>query len=227
MNDSVPGWLTFDCYGTLVDWRTGMERALATIEPTKVAELLTGYHQEEPHLQRARPVARYREILRAGLRASAATNLVHVEPEQEYALADTMSTWPVFPETPEVLRSLQGAGWRLGILSNVDNDVITQTLPQLGVDIDMVITSEDVESYKPALAHFEAFRNRARPDEDGWLHVACSLAHDVQPAQAMGVPAVFINREQVNHNPGEVLATLPDLHRLPHTVEGYRLRIRM
>ena len=227
MNDPARGWLTFDCYGTLVDWRTGMERALATIEPTKVAELLAGYHREEPHMQRARPMERYREILRARLRASAARNLVQVEPEQEYALADTMATWPVFPETTEVLRSLQGAGWRLGILSNVDNEVITQTLPQLGVDMDMVITSEDVESYKPALAHFKAFRDRARPADDGWVHVACSWAHDVQPAKAMGVPAVFINRERVNHNPAEVVATLPDLHRLPDTVERHRLSSRM
>jgi 2-haloacid dehalogenase len=222
MKQSGRGWLTFECYGTLVDWRTGMEQALATIEPTKVPALLAGYHRAEPGLQLARPTAPYREVLRDGLRASAAENLVQLTDEQEYALADTMATWPVFPETAEVLKTLKDADWKLGILSNVDNEVIERTLPQLGIDIDLVVTSQDVGSYKPALPHFLTFRDRIRPPEHGWVHVACSMTHDVQPARAMGVPAVLIDREQVPHEPDEVLATLPDLTPLPDTVERYR-----
>lgn len=223
MNPTEPGWLTFDCYGTLVDWRTGMERALARVDPARVADLLAGYHRAEPALQERRPVLSYREVLRRGLISSASEGGVDLDDERATVLADTMPTWPPFTETAGILAALKAEGWKLAILSNVDNDIIEQTLTLLGEPIDLVVTAEDVGSYKPARGHFEEFRRRAQPADGRWIHVACSWRHDVVPATELGVPCVFVNREGEAHDPARVVGVLPDLTGLPDTLAALDL----
>lgn len=217
------GWLTFDCYGTLVDWRTGMEDALARVDPARVADLLAGYHRAEPALQQRRPLLSYREVLRDGLLTSARELGIDVPDALSTVLADTMPTWQPFAETAEVLRELRAAGWRLAILSNVDDDVIARTLDLLGAPIDIVVTAEDVGSYKPDLGHFEEFRRRARPVEGRWVHVACSWFHNVLPAARAGVPSVFVDREREGRDPAQVVGVLPDLTGLPDTLASLDL----
>ncbi|MBM7516802.1 HAD family hydrolase [Nocardioides nitrophenolicus] len=217
------GWLTFDCYGTLVDWRSGMESALARVDPARVDDLLAGYHRAEPALQQQRPLLSYREVLRDGLLASAGELGIDVPDGLDTVLADTMPTWQPFAETAEVLQALRAAGWRLAILSNVDDDVIAQTLELLGAPIDVVVTAQEVGSYKPGLAHFEEFRRRAQPAEGRWIHVACSWVHDVVPARRLGVPAVFVDREGEDRDPAQVVGVLPDLTRLPDTLASLDL----
>jgi len=217
------GWLTFDCYGTLVDWRSGMESALARVDPVRVDDLLAGYHRAEPALQQQRPLLSYREVLRDGLLASAGELGIDVPDGLDTVLADTMPTWQPFAETAEVLQALRAAGWRLAILSNVDDDVIAQTLELLGAPIDVVVTAQEVGSYKPGLAHFEEFRRRAQPAEGRWIHVACSWVHDVVPARRLGVPAVFVDREGEDRDPAQVVGVLPDLTRLPDTLASLDL----
>jgi 2-haloacid dehalogenase len=213
--------LTFDCYGTLIDWRTGMSRALSTLDDARVEELLAGYHRYEPGLQLVRPMLSYREVLRIGLVAAARGIGRRLSEPEERVLADTMPTWPPFPETAATLERLRQDGWRLGVLSNVDNDVIADTLPLLGAPIDVVVTAEDVGSYKPGLAHFEEFRRIADPAQGRWVHVACSWLHDVVPAQLLGIPAVFVNREGEEHDAGRVIAATPDLVDLPGILEAH------
>ncbi|WP_113703296.1 HAD family hydrolase [Nonomuraea lactucae] len=220
------GWLTFDCYGTLVDWRTGMERALDSVAPGRAAELLAGYHRHEPLLEARSPAPAYRAVLSEGLASAAGELGLDLTPEQASVLADTLPTWPVFPEVPRVLRALKAAGWRLGILSNVDDDLIAETIPQLGADIDAVVTAQSVGSYKPALTHFATFRTRAQPGEGEWLHVACSWFHDVEPCREIGVPVVFVNREGDVRDTGQVVAMLPDLSALPDVVQNWSLENR-
>jgi 2-haloacid dehalogenase len=214
------GWLTFDCYGTLVDWRSGMEEALRSVAPDHVAELLTAYHRFEPSFQTAQPFPSYRTVLTEGLRAAAEATSVSLSESQLSVLADSMPQWPVFPETARVLQELRDQGWGLGILSNVDDEVIAATLPQLQAPIDVVITSAQVRSYKPALPHFRAFEASVGAPAP-WLHVACSWFHDVVPAHTMQVPAIFINRENEVSDTDVVEATLPDLTGLPEAVAQY------
>ena len=217
-------WLTFDCYGTLVDWRAGMESALCSVAPDHVQELLAGYHRAEPELELRRPLLPYREVLRLGLETSGRENGIALTSQQTNVLADTMASWPVFPETGRVLQQLRDLGWRLAILSNVDDEIIAGTLQQLGDHFDEVITSQQVGSYKPDLGHFETFRSRCEPG--AWLHVACSWVHDVEPATSLGTPTVFVNRENEAHDTSRVAATLSDLTGLPDNVQDQFHRIQ-
>lgn len=221
MTNDVRGWLTFDCYGTLIDWRTGMSRALASIDSARVDELLAGYHRYEPGLQQARPMLSYKEVLRIGLAASARGQGIELDDAQERVLGDTMPTWPAFSETSSVLNELRDDGWQLGILSNVDNDIVNQTLPLLGAPIDLVVTAERVGSYKPDLAHFREFVRDASPAEGRWVHVACSWTHDVLPARLVGIPSVFVNRENEQHDPSLVLGVTSDLLDVPDILNSH------
>lgn len=219
MADDIRGWLTFDCYGTLVDWRSGMSQALESLGSGRVDELLAGYHRYEPGLQQARPLLPYREVLRIGLAASARGLGLELDEAQERVLADSMASWPPFPETAFILNELRRDGWRLGILSNVDNDIVRATLSVLDAPIDVVITAEDVQSYKPDLPHFQEFRRVATPTEGAWVHVACSWTHDILPSRLLGVPSVFVNREGEAHDADLVLGVTKDLLDVPDILD--------
>jgi 2-haloacid dehalogenase len=180
----VSRWATFDCYGTLVDWEAGMRAALGD------ESLLAAYHEAEREVQSMafRP---YREVLAEGLRRAAERRGVTLD--DQHVLARTLPDWPVYADTGPALQELLAAGWQLAILSNVDRDLIAGTLERLPVPFEIVITAEDVRAYKPDLAHFRAFAERT-PDRTAWVHVACSLRHDIAPAAALGVPSVYVER---------------------------------
>src|SRR4051812_23741076 len=119
-------WISFDCYGTLVDWEAGMIAALGG------AALLPAYHAAEPELQ-AGPFVKYREVMRQALTQAGAQ-----DPD---AFGRTLGDWPVFDDVAQALTRLREDGWRLAILSNVDRDLIAGTLPRLGAPIDLVVTA--------------------------------------------------------------------------------------
>jgi 2-haloacid dehalogenase len=212
-------WATFDCYGTLVDWQGGMGAALRGVVGERAPEVLERYYEIEPVVQREafRP---YRDVLAIALDRAAAEHGIALDPEQRDVLGRTLPHWPVFRDTGSALTALHARGWKLGILSNIDRDLIEATVPQLGAPIDLVVTAQDVESYKPALAHFEEFARRAGVERSGtWVHVACSLFHDIAPARQIGVPSVWINRDgdPADDRPA---ATLPDLAELEPVLEA-------
>lgn len=189
--------LTFDCYGTLIDWEQGIAEAFAaaarvdgvTLDRTAV---LRAYHELEPRIQaeRYRP---YREVLALAARAVAERLGWALAPGRETFLAESLPAWPPFADTNAALRRLRDAGHRLIILSNVDDDLLAGTRKHLAVEFDAAITAQQVGSYKPAPGHFTAARERIGPAR--WAHVAQSYFHDVQPARAIGVPSVWINRK--------------------------------
>jgi 2-haloacid dehalogenase len=195
-----------------------MESALRSVSPTRAQELFDAYHRHEHVVQGTLPFPTYKHVLTESLRRAAEDAGVDLDTEQTAVLATTLPTWPVFPETPQALRSLHDDGWKLGILSNVDNDLIEQTLVQLREPIDLVITAEDIGSYKPGLAHFEQFRERSGVAPGRWIHVACSWFHDVEPPARLGVPSVFINREREVRDTGVAAAVMTDLVGLAETV---------
>src|SRR5262249_53949792 len=108
--------------------------------------------------------------------------------------AARLPEWPLFPDTDAALVRMTGAGYRLGILSNVDDDLLSATVRHFSAPIDLIITAQQVGSYKPAHGHF--LQARERIGQQRWLHAAQSHFHDVVPASALGVPAVWVNRKR-------------------------------
>ncbi|MDA3636977.1 MULTISPECIES: HAD-IA family hydrolase [Rhodococcus] len=212
-------WLTFDCYGTLVDWRSGMTAALRSVAGSDADRLLTEYHRHEPNVQTEHPEWAYRVVLAEGLRRAAERCEIELDEEQLDVLGRTLPTWPMFPDTNEALKALEARGYRLGILSNVDREMLLLTLESFEVGIDEIVTSSDIGSYKPAAPHFETFRARTGTDCTTWIHVACSLFHDVEAADSAGIRSIYINRENTDYPAELVAAVMPDLKRLPEVVE--------
>jgi 2-haloalkanoic acid dehalogenase type II len=189
--------LTFDCYGTLIDWERGIAEAFAaaaTADGVTLdrAAVLRAYHEIEPAVQAER-YRRYRDVLAIAARGVAERLGWKLAPGREAFLPESLPSWPPFPDTNDALRRLRAAGHRLAILSNVDDDLLAGTRRHLAVDFDFVVTAQQVGAYKPAPGHFLAARERiaAAP----WLHVAQSYFHDVQPARALGIASAWINRK--------------------------------
>jgi 2-haloacid dehalogenase len=212
-------WATFDCYGTLVDWLAGIRGQLARLWPDADADaLLTLYHQLEPAAQAGRGIA-YRSVMAETLGRVAETAGLAVPAGEEDALGDSLPEWPVFAEVPRSLRALRKGGWRLGILSNTDADLLDASLRRIGVPVDLRVVASEVGSYKPAHRHWESFFARTGADRARHVHVAASLFHDVEPSAQLGLRCVWINRLG-EKSPLPRSAELPDLATLADTLEA-------
>lgn len=189
--------LSFDCYGTLIDWEAGLAEQLGKIAPEIDDEArLTTYSEIEERLEREHPTTPYAGIVTAAAHEFGnATN--HEVPEAlAVEIGGSVGSWPAFPDSAEALASLQRTH-KLIILSNVDRASFRGSNDQLGVTFDAILTAEDIGSYKPNPRNFEALL--AKIEEMGiprekHLHVAQSLFHDHVPAKEIGLPTVWINR---------------------------------
>jgi 2-haloacid dehalogenase len=211
-------WATFDCYGTLIDWYGGIRGVLRRLWPQADTERLLRRHNAiEPLVQEGRAL-RYREVGARTLRAMAAVEGLPLNPSDEYALADSLPSWPAFADVPPALRQLRSAGWRLAILSNTDPDLLAASRQQIGVPFDLSITANEAGSYKPAHGHWQRFFEETSADRGRHVHVAASAFHDLAPAGQLGLTAVWINRlSEVSDEPRA--AELPDLSAVPETLE--------
>jgi len=188
-------WATFDCYGTLIDWKGGIRTTLADVWPDADAgRLLVRYHEIEPDVQAGRGIP-YRRVMAETLARVATAEGLVIPPGREDALGTSLPSWPPFPETRGALDELRARGWRIGILSNTDPVFLDASLDAIGVQIDERVVASDIGSYKPAFGHWETFFARTEADRATHVHVAASLFHDVEPAAALGLPCVWINRE--------------------------------
>ncbi len=156
--------LTFDCYGTLIDWESGIGRwfeEAAAADGAEVAQsdALAAYAEIEPSVE-ARAYRSYREILAATALHVAKRLGWSLAPERASTLAESLPSWQPFPDTNPALERLATTGYSLGILSNVDDDLLSSTLRHFTVRFDLLITAQQVRSYKPALRHFHAARER-------------------------------------------------------------------
>ena len=212
-------WATFDCYGTLVDWMTGIRTALARLWPDADADaLLTLYHQLEPAVQAGRGMA-YRDVMAETLTGVAVLARLDLPPGEEGALGSSLPAWPIFAEVPAALTELRRRGWRLAILSNTDADLLDASLQAIGVPVDLRIVASDIGSYKPAVRHWHAFFDKTGADRERHVHVAASLFHDIEPGGRMGLRCVWINR-QAESSDLRRAAELTDLGSLPDTLEA-------
>lgn len=211
-------WATFDCYGTLIDWNTGIRTTMADLWPQADPDrLLRRYHEAEPQVQAGRGIP-YRQVLRETLARVADVEGLLLPDERRDALGDSLPRWPAFPEVPASLRELRRRGWRLAILSNTDPDLLAASLSTIGVPVDLKIVAGEIGSYKPAFGHWEAFFRSTGSNRAFHAHVGASIYHDIAPCQRLGLRAVWINRLDEESDVPRA-AELPDLAQLPDTLD--------
>ena len=193
-------WLTFDCYGTIADWNTGMAGPLEKIAGRDAGRLLSAYHQAELELEAGPGWMPYREVLTAGLASAARHEGI------------------TLPDGGEAAFVLRGQGWRLAILTNCDDDLFAATRPHLPVPFDLVVTAQQVGSYKPDLGHFRAFADQTSVTPSNWIHVANSWVHDMLPAARMGLRKVWVDRDGTGHPAKLAERRVTSMRRLPEAV---------
>ena len=188
-------WATFDCYGTLVDWNAGIRAELEKLfGVARADELLGRYHELEPKIQAGNPGASYREVLTIALERLAAETGFTLPEGEGSVLAHALPSWPVFEDVRPGLTEARNRGWRLGILSNTDRDLIDASIDALGVPFETAIVAGEIGSYKPAHRHWEVFYEQTGADPAGHVHIAQSIYHDIAPAAELGIPSIWINR---------------------------------
>jgi len=223
--------LTFDCYGTLVDWERGILAALRPLLDAHGAggeeddALLERFAVLEAAAERG-AFSPYREVLREVARGFARAGGFVPSADEVEAFSASVGDWPPFPDTVEALGVLAHR-YRLAIVSNVDDDLFSATAARLGVTFAEVVTAGQVRAYKPARAHFDEVLRRLDLPRERVLHVAQSLYHDVAPASALGFTCVWVNRRAGRPGggataPSEAVPDLevPDLATVARLVEG-------
>jgi len=189
--------VTFDCYGTLIDWESGIagafEEAMAR-DGIRIGrdDILRAYAAIEPLVEQERYRC-YRDVLTETAMRVANMHGWPLSYSRSGFLADSLPEWKAFPDTNAALERLRDSGHRLGILTNCDVDLNAATRRNhFTVDFEFVVTAEEVRSYKPARGHFDAGRDRAG---ERWLHAAQSNFHDIVPANLFNIPNAWINRK--------------------------------
>lgn len=220
--------LTFDCYGTLIDWETGILDALRPVFAAHRVELLPErtlerYGELESAAERG-PYREYKAILRtvlAGLGSHFGFTPTALELEQ---FSTSVKDWPAFPDSPAALQALHKK-YRLAIVSNIDDDLFAHSAQRLQVRFDWIITAQQVKSYKPSLNNFRMAFDRIGVPQNRILHVAQSLFHDIAPANTLGLTSVWVNRRHKKEGSGATPAAqarpdleVPDLSALAKTI---------
>jgi 2-haloacid dehalogenase len=205
--------ITFDCYGTLIDWETGILSAFRqalNLKPDEEGRALDLYSHLEPEIQ-ASGYKRYREVLREVMVRMSREFERPLALGQEDTLAQSIKNWLPFPDTVAALRRLK-TRYKLGIISNIDDDLFAQTAQHLQVPFDLVVTAQQVGAYKPSPKNFETAERVGKLDRATWLHAAESLYHDVAPTHQLGIANVWVNRRQGKANAATRTASVqPDL----------------
>lgn len=204
--------LSFDCYGTLIDWKKGVLEALMPLLNNYNLDLseeeLFALFAEADRELTAGKYRSYADILMETMDYIGKKLSVNFLAEDRECLLRSLPDWKAFPDTREALSHL-GEYYSLNILSNIDGSLFEETRLELNTRFDRVITSEEVKSYKPAPVHFREAQEQFECNPLQWLHVAQSIHHDIRPAKSLGIQTVWVNRyaEEVRTDPEE----FPDL----------------
>lgn len=188
--------VTFDCYGTLIDWQGGARAAVAAIPELTGVDLNTLVARRvevelEVEHERYRP---YDQVLAISLTRTAAEFGVELPEAEAHRFAESIGSWPPFPDAPGFLRRLATVGTPLAILSNVTRASLAVSVRKLGGSFDQLVTAEDVRNYKPDHDHWRELYRTRQIESKQQLHIAGSIAHDIRPAADLGAATVWVRR---------------------------------
>ena len=222
--------LSFDCYGTLIDWETGILSALRPIlaehgKSVPDAEILTCYSELESEAEQGE-FRVYREVLQSVVRGFGERFGFKPTEAEVLSLPDSVGTWLPFPDTVAALKLLKRR-YQLAVISNVDDELFAETARRLESPFDYVITAQQARAYKPSLKIFNLAQQRIGVVPARWLHAAQSLYHDVVAARSLGISSVWVNRSSARPGAGASKAVsaqpdleVPDLKTLARMAEG-------
>ncbi len=222
--------ISFDCYGTLIDWESGILPVLRTVlgnhgQSLPDAALLELYGEFEAEAESG-PYQSYRDVLNAVIREIA--HRLHFEASlaEIRSLHESVRAWTPFPDTVSALRELQKR-YKLAVISNIDDDLFAETRKHLGVEFDGVITAQQARSYKPSVNNFQLALRTLALSPDRLLHAGQSIYHEVVPARLLGISTVWVNRKSARPGIGAVRASaarpdfeVPDLASLAAAVKS-------
>jgi 2-haloacid dehalogenase len=208
--------ISFDCYGTLINWESGILPVLRAVlashgQSLPDAAILELYGEFEAEAESG-PYQSYRDVLQAVVRAFADRLRFQAGSAEIQSLAESVRAWPPFPDTVPALRELRKR-CKLVVISNIDDDLFAETQKRLGVEFSAVITAEQARSYKPSLNNFQMALRTLGISPDRLLHAAQSVYHDVVPARSLGISTAWVNRASARPGIGAVRASKgnPDL----------------
>jgi len=187
-------WVTFDCYGTLIDWQTGFAAMVARVAGDRVADVVRAYDAHERILEQARPHRLFKDVVVTSLVRSASEVGASVSEADARRLLGAWAELRPFDDAEALLAGLRRRGYRLGVLTNCDDDLFEVTHRTFTKPFDLFVTAERVRGYKPAPWHFRAFEMLTRVRRGDWVHVAASRHHDIDPAQTLGIKHVWLDR---------------------------------
>ena len=199
--------ISFDCYGTLIEWEAGILPTLRAVlgrhgKTLPDATILELYGEFEAGAESG-AYQSYRDVLQSVARAFAARLGFIPTPVDIKSLSESVASWPSFSDTVAALRQLK-TRYRLAVISNIDDDLFAETRKHLEVEFDAVITAEQARSYKPSLNNFEMALNALAIRPENLLHLGQSIYHDVLPAQSLGISTVWVNRKSARPGVGAV-----------------------
>lgn len=218
-NSPRPLWLTFDCYGTLIQWDEGLRAAVDSILSAKGAHqvdaqtLITVYDHHEHTLEQTPPHRSFRTLAGLGLQKALQELGLSADEHDAAILTDSISAMPPFPEVVGTLRQLKAQGYKLCIVSNTDDDVIAGNVAQLGGTIDRVITAQQAQAYKPDRRLFDYAHEQLGVSRDQVAHICASPHLDHAAARDIGFRCVWIDRGTgrqllTDYRPDAILPTL-------------------
>jgi 2-haloacid dehalogenase/putative hydrolase of the HAD superfamily len=208
-------FVTFDVYGTLIDWETGVYEAFAAEADRdgfslERDELIPLFHDIQRQIQ-AGSYELYAEVLRRTAVQIAKKLNWPLEPSRAGFLPDSVQRWPPFKETNPMLQRV-AKKYKIGLVSNIDDKLLGQTRRHIPLDFDLVVTAQQVRSYKPDPAHFVECERRIG-GKRGWVHIASSYYYDVEPCLKRKIPVIWVNRgkDQLEGNQKKPDAEVPNL----------------
>ena len=211
-------WLTFDCFGTLIDWRHGIRTTGELLFPGHGQAFLDAYIALEAEVESEGSFKRYRAVLIETSRRAARQLGLDLKPDDATALVSTIPYWPPFGDVGAALADLRKEGWKFALLTNCDRDIVALTQRRLPASFDAVVTAEDVSAYKPNPAHFRLFQSTFGASADAWIHVAQSYFHDIKPTHELGITRIWVNRQGERDDPSLADEVINGLAQLPDAV---------
>ena len=195
-------WVSFDCFGTLVDWQAWFTEVLGPMG-NRTADVIAGYHAHERIVERDHPPRSYKDVLVTALeRATFERGLRLSSRDAQTILMRNWASMRLFADVEMMLAELRSRGYRLAVLTNCDEDLFWITHRLFTVPFDLVLTAERVRGYKPERWHFSGFERLTRVARTHWVHVANSWYHDIEPARALGIRHVWLDRDRSGEDPG-------------------------